>query len=148
MRAVVQRVSEAALTIDDNRHASIGQGLVLLVGFGPTDTPQDLRWTADKIAGLRIFPDEEGKMNLSVLDVGGEVLVVPNFTLHGDCRKGRRPGFSNAAPPEVATGLFDDFCELLSAQVPSQRGVFGAHMHLALTNDGPITLLLDSTGAF
>ena len=148
MRVVVQRVSEASLSIDGVECARIGRGLVVLAGLGPGDAVADLAWMAGKVAGLRIFSDAEGKMNLSVAEVGGGVLAVPNFTLFGDCRKGRRPGFSGAAPPEIAAGLFDRFCELLAGSVATQRGVFGAHMHVSLTNDGPVTLLLDSAREF
>lgn len=147
MRVVIQRVSGSRLTVDDVVKAETGPGLVVLAGFAPGDGAAQLRWMAEKIAGLRIFPDDEGKMNLSVVDVGGQVLAVPNFTLHGDCRKGKRPGFSNAAPPELATTLFDDFCRELEQLAPVQRGVFGAHMHVTLTNDGPVTLLLDTEAA-
>jgi D-aminoacyl-tRNA deacylase len=148
MRAVVQRVSQANLTVEGVEHCAIGPGMVLLAGFAPDDDASDLRWMADKVAGLRIFPDDEGKMNRSVGEVNGEILAVPNFTLYGDCRRGRRPGFSAAAPPESAARLFDRFCSQLGEQVPLQRGVFGAHMHVALVNDGPVTLLLDSKGCF
>jgi len=148
LRVVLQRVSDASLTIDDTAQARIGEGLVILAGFAPTDGPDDLRWMAEKIAGLRVFEDEDGKMNLSVGEIAGSILSVPNFTLYGDCRKGRRPGFSNAAAPELATELFDRFCDELQSLVPTQRGVFGAHMHIALTNNGPVTLLLDSEKTF
>ena len=144
----MQRVSSASLSIDDCPTAEIGTGLVVLAGFGPVDQGADLQWMADKVAGLRIFADADDKMNLSVVEVEGAVLAVPNFTLYGDCRKGRRPGFSAAAPPELATGLFKEFCDGLAGRVPVQRGVFGAHMHVTLTNDGPVTLLLDSEKTF
>lgn len=120
----------------------------MLAGFGPADDPAALQWMAEKIAGLRVFEDLEGRMNLSVGDIGGQVLCVPNFTLYGDCRKGKRPGFSYAAPPEQATALFDAFCDTLAGLCPVARGVFGAHMHVALINDGPVTLLLDTDKAF
>ena len=148
LRVVLQRVSEAVVRVDDAIHAEIGPGLVALAGFAPGDGPQDLVWMADKIGSLRIFPDAEGKMNLSVADVGGGVLVIPNFTLYGDCRKGRRPGFSGAAAPDVAEALLGQFCETLGGSVPVHSGVFGAHMHVALTNDGPVTLLLDTDKTF
>ena len=148
MRVVVQRVRGADLVIEGQERARIGLGLVVLVGFSPGDQPRDLEWMAEKLAGLRVFTDDEGKMNLSVSEIGGAVLAVPNFTLYGDCRKGRRPGFSDAASPEVATALFDRFCEALAKLVPTQTGVFGAHMHVTLTNDGPVTLLLDSEKTF
>lgn len=148
MRAVIQRVSQANLVIDGQERCRIGAGLVVLAGFGPDDEPADLAWMAEKIAALRVFGDEQGRMNLSVGETGGELLVVPNFTLYGDCRKGRRPGYSGAAAPEKATALFDQFCDHLQGLVPVQRGVFGAHMHVSLTNDGPVTLLLDSAKNF
>ncbi|NSW57806.1 MAG: D-tyrosyl-tRNA(Tyr) deacylase [Armatimonadetes bacterium] len=148
MRAVIQRVSRANLVIDGEERCRIGVGLVVLAGFGPGDATADLQWMAEKIATLRVFGDDEGRMNLAVGDVGGELLVVPNFTLYGDCRKGRRPGYSAAAAPERATALFDQFCDHLQGLVPVQRGVFGAHMHVSLTNDGPVTLLLDSAKTF
>lgn len=144
MRVVVQRVTSASLSIEGQEHARIGPGLVLLAGFSPADGPADLAWMADKIAGLRIFSDSEGRMNLPVAHIGGEVLAVPNFTLYGDCRKGRRPGFSAAAAPEIATALFSAFVAELARLVPTKSGVFGAHMHVSLTNDGPVTLLLDT----
>lgn len=148
MRAVVQRASQATLAIDGEERCRIGAGLVVLAGFGPEDEAADLAWMAEKIATLRVFGDAEGRMNLSVVDAGGTVLVVPNFTLYGDCRKGRRPGFSGAAPPARATALFDAFCDELAKFAAVQRGVFGAHMHVNLTNDGPVTLLLDSAKTF
>jgi len=148
VRTVLQRVSRSSLSVDGTERARTGHGLVVLAGFAPEDERSDLQWMADKISGLRVFPDDEGKMNLSVADVGGTVLAVPNFTLHGDCRKGRRPSFTAAAPPEKATTLFEDFCALLAELVPVERGIFGAHMHVELINDGPITMLLDSRRAF
>ena len=144
MRTVVQRVSDARLVIDDILQAEISAGLVILAGFTSSDTEQDIIWMVDKIAGLRIFPDDFEKLNLSVVDCKGQVLVVPNFTLYGDCRKGRRPSFTKAAKPEEANIMFDKFCALLAEQVPLERGVFGAHMHVTLTNDGPITLVISS----
>ena len=148
MRAVVQRVSHALVRVDGEVTGEIHQGLLVLVGFAPGDTDADLEWMAEKLQGLRVFGDAEGNMNLAVGDVGGAVLLVPNFTLYADCRKGRRPGFSNAAPPERAAELFQQFCEKMGQRVPVQRGVFGAHMHVELTNDGPVTLLLDSSKLF
>ncbi len=147
MRSVVQRVSRSSLTVDGAQLAATEHGLVVLAGFAPDDQERDLQWMAEKLAGLRIFPDAEGRMNLSVVDVDGTVLAVPNFTLYGDCRKGKRPSFTEAAGPELATGLFDSFCDLLARAVPVARGVFGAHMHVELVNDGPITLILDSRRA-
>lgn len=149
MRAVVQRVSRAEVAVEGQTIASIGRGLLALVSFGPDDTEKDLEYMAGKIIGLRIFEDEEGRMNLALADAGGELLVVPNFTIHGDCRKGRRPSFSGAAPPDLASSLFDRFAELAArGGVPVQTGRFGAHMHVSLVNDGPVTLLLDSRRRF
>ncbi len=149
MRAVIQRVAQASVEVEGQQVAAIGRGLLVLASFGPDDTDDDIRYMAKKIAGLRIFEDEAGKMNLSVADVGGEILAVPNFTIHGDCRKGRRPSFSAAAAPEQARELFERFLEALRATgVPTKAGVFGAHMHVHLINDGPVTLLLDSKRLF
>jgi D-tyrosyl-tRNA(Tyr) deacylase len=145
MRAVLQRVSEACVTVDGTAVANIGPGLLVLVGFAPDDTPADLDYLADKILGLRVFEDAGEKMNLSLSDVGGELLVVPNFTLHGDCRRGRRPSFTDAAPPDQAAALFADFLNLLAEKGGApQSGVFGAHMSVSLVNDGPVTLIIDS----
>jgi D-tyrosyl-tRNA(Tyr) deacylase len=149
MRAVVQRVSEAWVEVEGQRVAQIGRGLLVLLGVGQGDTEEDARYLASKIANLRVFEDEEGKLNRSVLEIEGSVLVVSNFTLYGDCRKGRRPSFTNAAPPEIADQLYRRFCEFLAAEgVPVQTGVFQAHMHVGLINDGPVTLLLDSKKQF
>ncbi len=149
MRAVVQRVIEARVETDDQTAAQIDAGLMVLVGCGEGDDEGDARWLADKVANLRIFEDDEGKMNLSVLDIDGEVLVVPNFTLYGDCRKGRRPGFGAACAPDVADRLVDVFADRIAeAGTPVGRGVFGEHMHVSLTNDGPVTLLLSSERTF
>jgi D-tyrosyl-tRNA(Tyr) deacylase len=148
VRIVVQRVSSAQVTVDHEVVGQIQQGFLVLAGFAPEDSQADLEWMAEKLQGLRVFGDADGNMNLSVGEVGGAVLLVPNFTLYADCRKGRRPGFSNAAPPDQAAELFERFCEQVGKRVPLQRGVFGAHMHVELTNDGPITLLLDSSKLF
>jgi len=145
MRAVLQRVKEACVTVDGAVTAGIGPGLLALVSFAPDDTAADLDYLADKILGLRVFEDADEKMNLCLADVGGELLVVPNFTLHGDCRRGRRPSFSDAAPPAAAEALFTDFLRLLEEKGGAPRsGVFGAHMLVSLVNDGPVTLLIDS----
>jgi D-tyrosyl-tRNA(Tyr) deacylase len=148
VRVVVQRVSNARVTVDAEVTGQIRHGFVVLAGFAPDDTDSELEWMAEKLQGLRVFGDADGNMNLSVSEVGGAILLVPNFTLYADCRKGRRPGFSNAAPPERAAELFERFCEKVGRRVPMQRGVFGAHMHVELTNDGPVTLLLDSSKLF
>lgn len=149
MRAVVQRVDEACVRVDDSVVGRIGRGLAVLVGVGEDDSPEDVRYLAGKIAGLRVFEDEEGRMNLSVSDVGGEVLLVPQFTLHGDCRKGRRPSFTAAAPPERARELYESLTERLRGRdLPVETGQFGAGMKVQLVNDGPVTLLLDSKKVF
>ncbi|GAB4166084.1 MAG: D-aminoacyl-tRNA deacylase [Geothermobacteraceae bacterium] len=149
MRAVIQRVSEARVRVDGQVVGRIDAGLLVLLGVGREDTERDVDYLADKIAGLRIFEDEAGKMNLSVLDVGGAVLAVSQFTLYGDCRKGRRPGFSDAAPPEEADRLYRLFVEALEARGLSvATGVFQAHMQVELINDGPVTMLLSSTREF
>jgi D-tyrosyl-tRNA(Tyr) deacylase len=145
MRAVLQRVSRAAVVIDGETVGAIERGLLVLLGVAPADTPAEANWLAEKIAGLRIFNDEAGKMNLSVADVGGAVLVVSQFTLHGDCRKGRRPSFLGAAPPEIAVPLYEAFINALRALgLPLATGRFGAMMQVELINDGPVTLILDT----
>ena len=149
MRAVVQRVSEASVAVDGQMVGSIGRGLMVLVGCGEGDGSEEARALADKLANLRVFEDVEGKMNLSVLEIGGEVLVVPNFTLYGDCRKGRRPSFTGACVPESAARLVDEVAEALAgAGLTVARGEFGAHMQVSLTNDGPVTLLLATDRSF
>ena len=145
MRAVVQRVSRAGVTVDGEVVGSVGRGLLVLLGVGPADTEAGARWLADKVVGLRIFPDEEGKMNRDVSEAGGGVLVVSQFTLYGDCRKGRRPSFVGAAPPEVAEPLYEAFVAAVRAQgVPAATGRFAAMMQVELVNDGPVTLLVDT----
>jgi len=145
VRVVVQRVTQGSVEVDGEVVGQIGPGLLVLVGFRPGDGDGDLDWMARKLVGLRLFEDADGKMNLSVEETGGALLLVPQFTLYGDCRKGRRPGFSDALAPDEATVLFDRFCGLvvLSGR-PVQRGVFGAHMRVSLLNDGPVTLIMDS----
>jgi D-tyrosyl-tRNA(Tyr) deacylase len=149
MRVLLQRVSAASVTVDAAPVAGIGPGLLLLVGIRDGDQQDSLHWMARKIAGLRVFPDSAGLMNLSVRDTGGEVLAVSQFTLYGDTRKGNRPGFTAAARPEIALPLFENFCANLEAEIgkPVSRGVFGAHMQVALTNDGPVTLMLENPDA-
>ncbi len=145
MRAVVQRVSRAAVVIDGETVGAIERGLLVLLGVAATDTPAEVQWMADKIAGLRIFNDEAGKMNLALADVGGAVLVVSQFTLFGDCRKGRRPSFLGAAPPEIAVPLYEAFVNALRALgLPVATGRFGAMMQVELINEGPVTLILDT----
>jgi D-aminoacyl-tRNA deacylase len=149
MRAVVQRVSEAIVRIGSLEAGRIDAGLLVLIGVGSGDKAEESAWMADKVMGLRIFDDGEGKMNLSVLDTGGSILAVSQFTLYGDCRKGRRPGFSDAARPEEAIPLYERFVSLLrEGGVHVETGVFQAEMKVSLVNDGPVTLLLDSRKAF
>lgn len=144
MRAVVQRVSRAAVRVDGETVGTIGRGFVVLAGFAPGDTDADLAWMAEKIAGLRVFGDAEGKMNLALEDVGGAVLVVSQFTLYGDASKGRRPSFIGAAPPEQAEALYERYVALLRGRgVPVETGRFRAMMDVELVNDGPVTLLLE-----
>lgn len=145
MRAVVQRVSQARVRIDGAVVGEIGRGLLVLLGVTGSDTPEQARWLAEKIVGLRIFADAEEKMNLSVADVQGGALIVSQFTLYGDCSKGRRPSFIDAAPPETAIPLYEKFIEAVKAQgVPVASGRFGAMMQVELINDGPVTLIIDS----
>ena len=149
MRAVVQRVSRAEVRVDGAVVGRIGRGLVVLLGAGAGDGEPDVAWMADKIAGLRVFPDEQGQMNRALSDVGGAVLVVSQFTLYGDCRKGRRPSFVDALPPGPAEALYDAFvARLRAAGVPVETGRFRARMDVELVNDGPVTLLLDSRKTF
>ena len=149
MRACVQRVAQASVTVEGEVVGAIRQGLVVLLGVTHRDTAADVRQLADKIVNLRIFADDQGKMNRSVADVGGQVLVVSQFTLLGDCRKGRRPSFIEAAPPELAEALYQDFVAAVAAHgIYVATGTFQAMMDVALVNDGPVTLLLDSTKLF
>ena len=145
MRAVVQRVSDACVDVEGRRVAGIGRGLLVLLGVASGDSSRDAAWMADRVGGLRIFPDSTGKMNLSVRDVGGEVLAVSQFTLLGDARRGRRPDFTAAASPGEARALFDEFVlRLRESGLPVSTGEFQAHMRVVLTNDGPVTIILDS----
>jgi D-tyrosyl-tRNA(Tyr) deacylase len=149
MRAVVQRASGAKVVVNGGTVGAIGEGLLVLLGVGKDDTDADARYVVDKIANLRIFPDEEEKMNRSVLDVGGEVLVISQFTLFGDVRKGRRPSFVDAARPNVAVPLYETVVELLADRgIRTATGVFQAMMDVSLTNTGPVTILLDSRRRF
>ena len=144
MRVVVQRVSRASVTVDDRVVGSIDRGLLLLVGFRSGDLPDALEWMADKIVGLRVFADAEGKMNCSLEDVGGSLLAVSQFTLYGDVRRGRRPSFIDAAPGDEAERLYQQFVAALRSRgVHVETGVFGALMDVELVNDGPVTLLLE-----
>lgn len=144
MTIVLQRINSAAVRVDERVVSECGRGLLLLVGVKTGDTEEDARLLSEKILKLRVFSDERGKMNLSVKDIGGEVLSVPNFTLLGSYRKGTRPDYKDAAPPEPARNLFDFFCDLISLDVPLGRGVFGADMKIDINADGPVTLCLDS----
>lgn len=145
MRIILQRVKRASVSVDGEPVSGIGPGLLLLVGVAEGDGPEAAGWLAGKVAGLRVFADETGRMNRSVTDSGGEVLAVSQFTLLGDTRKGNRPSFVRAAPPETAEPLFDAFCERLRAAgvTPVRTGRFGAMMDVELVNDGPVTLLLE-----
>jgi D-tyrosyl-tRNA(Tyr) deacylase len=149
LRAVVQRCSRARVTADGTVAGEIGAGLVAFVAAGRGDGPEDVAYTADKIAGLRVFPGPDGRMSASVADVGGAVLVVPQFTLYGDARRGRRPDFTAAAPPDQGRPLLDALVSaLLRRGLRVATGIFGAHMRVEVDNDGPVTILLDSRRAF
>ena len=149
MRAVVQRVSSSKVTVDGEVTGEINKGLLVLLGVTHEDTSKDVDYIIDKVLNLRIFEDENEKMNLSLKDVGGELLVVSQFTLYGDCRKGRRPSFSSAARPEVATKLYEEFIEKARKEgIVTKTGQVGAHMMVDLTNDGPVTILLESNRDF
>ncbi len=149
MRAVVQRVKEARVEVDGKAVGEIGQGLLILLGVGEDDSERDCEYLANKIAHLRIFSDDQGLMNLSTIDIEGAVLVVSQFTLWGDCRKGRRPSFTRAAPPEKARALYEDFIGILRSKgLRTATGEFQEMMDVHLVNDGPVTLILDSSKTF
>ena len=149
MRAVIQRVSSASVSVDDSVTGEIGVGLLVLLGVGQGDTVADLDYIFQKTVGLRVFEDDQGKMNLSVEDVGGQLLVVSQFTLFGDVRKGKRPYFGEAAPPELANELYEAFVNRAKdAGIQVQTGVFQADMDVSLVNDGPVTIMLDSKKLF
>ena len=145
MRACVQRVSSARVRVEGETVGEIGRGFLVLLGVAAEDGPVELRWMVDKVVGLRIFEDGDGKMNLALADVDGELLVVSQFTLLGDCRKGRRPSFIDAAPPEIAERMYEEFVAAArAAEIRVATGKFRTHMEVELVNDGPVTLLLDS----
>ena len=149
MRAVIQRVTDARVTVEGDVTGAIEQGLVVLLGVGKEDNSTDVAYLAEKVCNLRIFEDENEKMNLSLRDIGGSLLVVSQFTLYGDVRKGRRPGFEGAASPDRANALYEEFvesCQALGVKVDT--GKFQTHMQVALVNDGPVTILLDSKKLF
>ena len=149
MRAVIQRVKSASVTVEGEVVSEIRVGLLVFLGVAQEDTPADVEYMASKIANLRIFEDDEGRMNLSILDIGGEALVVSQFTLYGDCRKGRRPSFIHAARPEKADPLYQAFMDEISRlRVPVKAGIFQAMMDVELINDGPVTMMLDSNKLF
>ena len=149
MRAVVQRVTEAHVLVDGREVGRIGVGFVVLLGVGRDDGPADVETMSGKVADLRVFEDADGKMNRSLIDTGGSVLLVSQFTLFGDVRKGRRPSFIDAAPPDLAVALYDDVARALRARgIPTETGVFRADMRVALVNDGPVTILIDSRKSF
>lgn len=144
MRALIQRVSSAAVSVDEQEVSRIGHGLLILVGVRQGDSTTEADWLADKVANLRIFEDDEGKMNLSAIDVGGEVLVVSQFTLYGNAQKGRRPSFTEAAQPDIAEPLIERFTQKLSdAGLATKKGIFQKHMLVEIHNDGPVTILLE-----
>lgn len=147
MRALIQRVTRASVTVDDRLRGEIGPGLLVLLGVTHDDGPDDVAWLARRVAGLRVFADQQGRMNLDVMASGGAALVIPQFTLYGDARRGQRPEFTAAARPEQAEPLCAAFCDALgSAGVRVERGVFRAHMVVELVNDGPVTLMIESPG--
>ena len=145
MRAVVQRVSRSSVVVEGQTVGAIGAGVMILLGVTHDDGPEQARWLANKIAGLRILEDDEGKMNRGLLDIGGAALVISQFTLYGDCRKGRRPSFTHAARPELAEPLCEQFMQFLreAGVTRVEYGVFGAHMDVEIHNDGPVTLILE-----
>ena len=144
MRALIQRVKSGKVSVDERTVAEISHGLVILLGIGPDDNEEKASFLAEKISSLRIFEDKDGKFNLSILDQGGAAIVVSQFTLYADTRKGRRPSFTEAAPPELAAPLVEKFADFLRLQgVPTQTGVFGAHMLVEIENDGPVTIWLE-----
>jgi D-tyrosyl-tRNA(Tyr) deacylase len=149
MRAVIQRVTKASVEVDGRVISQIGRGLLVYLSVGKGDSDVDAEFMAEKLVNLRIFADEAGKMNRGIQDAGGEILLVSNFTLHGDCRKGRRPGFDGAGEPAIAERLYEKTVQLIAEKnVKVSKGVFGANMQVSSINDGPVTFLLDSTRIF
>jgi D-tyrosyl-tRNA(Tyr) deacylase len=149
VRLVIQRVIEAQVTVAGQQVSRIGKGLLVYLGVGKGDDLKDAEFIADKLVNLRVFADEAGKMNKSVVEVGGSILLVSNFTLHGDCRKGRRPSFDAAAEPDIANQLYEKLAELIVQQgISVQKGAFGQYMHVSSVNDGPVTFILDSSRLF
>ena len=146
MRVIIQRVTSASVSIDNKVHNAIGKGLLVLVGFEESDTEDDLQWIAKKIVDMRIFSDSEGKMNLSIQDVGGEILLISQFTLFASTKKGNRPSFIRSAKPDIAIPLYEQFIVIVNSHLPDKikTGIFGADMKVALVNDGPVTILMDS----
>ena len=145
MKLVIQRVKESSVTIDNKLYSKIGKGILVLLGVEKGDTIEQAKWLSEKLLKLRIFEDEDTKMNLSIQDIKGEILVVSQFTLAGNCKKGTRPSFDNAELPDKANKLYEEFCEVLSESVPVKTGVFGAMMDVALINDGPVTFILEKS---
>jgi len=145
MRAVVQKVSHAEVVIDGKSNGKIGRGICVFVAMKESDSDKTIEWMTQKILNLRIFPDNDGKMNLSVSDIGGEILIISNFTLYGDCRKGTRPSYTDSAPPSVAEPLYEKFIEHFRSctHLKVETGIFGAMMDVRLQNDGPVTLIID-----
>ena len=150
MKFVIQRVSRASVKVDDKIIGEIGRGIMTLVGLAPSDDKKVFEYMAGKLIHLRIFPDEDEKMNLSVTDIGGDILLVPNFTLYGNAHQGRRPSYIAGAPPDIASGIFDDFVKYVEKELGGKvaSGEFGANMQVELINDGPVTVLLDSDKSF
>lgn len=144
MKALIQRVTSASVTIDSQIVGEIKKGLLVLLGVGKGDSVREVKYLTDKILGLRIFEDENNKMNLSVMDIGGEILLVSQFTLYGDARKGKRPSFTDAAPPNEAEALYEAMKQEMRSQINVECGEFGADMQVALVNDGPVTIILES----
>lgn len=149
MRAVVQRVSEASVEVDNDVVGKIGKGLVVLLGIGENDNQKDLEYLVDKVLGLRIFQDANDKMNFSVLDLKGEILIISQFTLYGDVRKGKRPSFTDSAHPDIAEKLYLEFIsKCIDSGIKTEKGIFGADMEVSLINNGPVTIMLDSKKGF